>query len=230
MHTLYDYATDAVRFIYDRRLVAPPVLDGDTCFPHRKLFADNWQAIRDEALSIMENLSSVPRFHEIMREQEPISANDGKDWRMYILKAYGVKYPKHLGACPALAGLLHRSPEVLSAALSFMAPGKHIPEHRGPFRGILRYYLVLSMPRLADGRPAASLKVAGTEYALDEGKDLLWDDTFPHEVHNRGDTTRTVLLLDVRRPDMPVDLRWLSQSIVTLIATSIRVRRLNAAS
>ena len=29
-----------------------------------------------------------------------------------------------------------------SAALSFFAPQKHVPEHRGPFRGVIRYYLV----------------------------------------------------------------------------------------
>ena len=78
------------------------------------------------------------------------------------------------------------SPDVLSASISFLAPGKHIPVHRGPFRGVLRFYLVLSMPLAADGRPAAVLKVAGTEHRLADGEYLLWDDTFPHEVINNS--------------------------------------------
>ena len=53
------------------------------------------------------------------------------------------------------------------------------------------------MPLAADGRPAAVLKIAGTEHRLADGEYLLWDDTFPHEVTNDSDEVRTVLLLDV---------------------------------
>ena len=100
-------------------------------------------------------LDKVPRFHEIMRSQADISANDGRDWRMFILKAYGVEIEQNVERCPTVAALLEQTPEVVSCVLSFLAPGKHIPKHRGPFRGILRFHLMLSMPSDADGvRPA----------------------------------------------------------------------------
>ena len=75
----------------------------------------------------------MPRFHEIMREQTAISANDGRDWRMFILKAYGTEFPHNMAVCPNLAAAVAASPEVLSASLSFLAPRKHIPVHRGHF-------------------------------------------------------------------------------------------------
>ena len=157
-----------------------------------------------------QQMHRVPRFHEIMREQTSISANDMRDWRMFILKAYGAEFPRNMAVCPTLAALVTASPDVLSASISFLAPGKHIPVHRGPFRGVLRFYLVLSMPLAADGRPAAVLKIAGTEHRLADGEYLLWDDTFPHEVTNESDEVRTVLLLDVWRRGMPLDMRLLS--------------------
>ena len=80
----------------------------------------------------------VPRFYEIMPEQTSISANDMRDWRMFILKAYGAEFPRNMAVCPTLAALVTASRHVLSASISFLAPGKHIPEHRGPFRGVLR--------------------------------------------------------------------------------------------
>ena len=59
---------------------------------------------------------------------------------MFILKAYGAEFPRNMAVCPTLAALVTASPDVLSASISFLAPGKHLPVHRGPFRGVLRFY------------------------------------------------------------------------------------------
>ena len=146
VHT-YDRAVEVVRALYDRRISGPPVLDLERDFSSGARFSQAWRTIRAEALAVARRLPEVPRFHEIMPEQASISANDGRDWRMYILKAYGIEQPRHMAACPALAALVRQSPEVLSASFSFLGPRKHIPPHRGPIRGIIRFYLVLSMPR-----------------------------------------------------------------------------------
>ena len=199
MNLLYDQTATLIRWIYDRRLVGPPVLDLDQHFPAGERFAAAWRSIRDEAMAVATRLGSVPRFHEIMPEQTAISANDDRDWRMFIIKAYGVEVPENKARCPALAAIVATAPEVLSASISFMAPRKHIPAHRGPFRGVLRFYLGLSMPRLADGRPGAVLKIADREYRLRDGEFMLWDDTYPHEAWNESDRIRAVLLLDVWR-------------------------------
>jgi aspartate beta-hydroxylase len=206
------------------RIEGPPVLDVATSFPSAKRFSHAWQSIRDEARAVAQQMHRVPRFHEIMREQTSISANDMRDWRMFILKAYGAEFPRNREVCPTLAALVTASPDVLSASISFLAPGKHIPEHRGPFRGVLRFYLVLTMPLAADGRPAAVLKIAGTEHRLADGEYLLWDDTFPHEVTNNGDEARTVLLLDVWRNGMPLDMRLLSRLLIFIVRVMARLR------
>jgi aspartate beta-hydroxylase len=222
----YDRIADVVRYVYDWRIAGPPVLDWETQFPAARYFLEAWRKIRDEASAIAARLQEVPRFHEIMREQTEISGNDGRDWRMFILKAYGVAVPQNMAACPKLTAIVSAAPEVLSASISFLAPKKHIPPHRGPFRGVLRFYLVLSMPRSADGRPAAVLNIAGTDYRLSDGECLLWDDTFTHEVWNSSDEIRSVLLLDVWRPGMPVDMRMLSKALIAVGRIGIRLRGL----
>ena len=206
------------------RIEGSPVLDVATNFPSAAQFSSAWRSIRDEAQAVAQQMHRVPRFHEIMREQTSISANDLRDWRMFILRAYGAEFPRNMAVCPTLAALVAASPDVLSASISFLAPGKHIPEHRGPFRGVLRFYLVLSMPLAADGRPAALLKVAGTDYRLADGEYLLWDDTFPHEVTNDSDEVRTVLLLDVWRRGMPLDMRLLSHLLIFIVRVTARLR------
>ena len=220
----YDRAADIVRHIYDGRIDGPPVLDMEAFFPAGAAFAQSWRSIRDEALRLTARLHQVPRFHDIMREQTAISANDGRDWRMFVLKAYGTDVPQNIAACPTLAGLVAGAPDVLSASISFLAPGKHVPAHRGPFRGVLRFYLGLSVPMDDDGRPAAVLRIDDTEYRIGDGDSMLWDDTFPHEVWNDSDRVRSVLLLDVWRRDMPIDMVLFSKALIALVRAGIRMR------
>jgi aspartate beta-hydroxylase len=224
MGSFYDRAGDVARYIYDRRITGPAVFDPAATFPGAAKFAGAWREIRDEALGVAANLRRVPRFHEIMPEQAEISDNDQRDWRVFILKAYGAKIADNIAQCPRLAALVDECPEVLSASLSFMAPHKHIPPHRGPFRGILRFYLALAMPRAEDGRPAAVLKIADREYRVADGECLLWDDTYVHEVWNASDELRTVLLLDVRRPGMPIDMELLSTLLVATVRAGMTLR------
>ncbi|EOI1366769.1 aspartyl/asparaginyl beta-hydroxylase domain-containing protein [Serratia marcescens] len=222
MSAIYDWSVLALRNVYDRRIQGKPVLDSAALFPDAERFTAQWRQIREEALTVAHDLHNIPRFHEIMIQQASISANDARDWRMFIMKAYGQPIARNLARCPALAALIASSPDVLSASLSFLAPGKQVPPHRGPFRGILRGYLVLDMPKRADGVPAAVLKVDGREYRLHEGEFMLWDDTFEHEVWNDSAQVRTVLLLDIRRRDMPGGLRLLSSAIIALVRLNVR--------
>jgi aspartate beta-hydroxylase len=222
--SLYDLSANAVRRLYDSRIDTPPVLDTAAYFPGAARFVSAWQVIRDEALSLSSRMQAIPRFHEIMPAQAEISANDGKDWRLLILKVYGTEVEKNTALCPKLAELVSANPDVLSASLSFLGPHKHIPRHRGPFRGILRYQLGLSVPVDEQGRPAAVLALNDVEHRVGDGEELLWDDTYPHEVWNHSDQMRLVLLLDVRRPNMPFDLRVISRALIASVGMVARVR------
>ncbi|RDS80046.1 aspartyl/asparaginyl beta-hydroxylase domain-containing protein [Dyella psychrodurans] len=224
MSLLYDLSANAVRRIYDARIDTPPVLDAGTYFPDAARFVASWRQIRDEALALAAHMQTIPRFHEIMPAQAEISANDGKDWRLCVLKIYGTDVEKNMALCPTLGHIVSLSPDVLSASLSFLAPHKHIPRHRGPFRGVLRYQLGLSVPLDDDGRPAAVLSLNDHEHRIGDGQHLLWDDTYPHEVWNNSNQMRAALLLDVRRRHMPADLRMLSRALIASVGMVARWR------
>jgi len=224
MNPAYDLASATVRWLYDRRIHGPAVLDPATAFPRAQSFIGAWRALREEALAVGARLREVPTFHELMPAQADISANDGLDWRMFVLKAYGVTIDANLAACPTLGRLLASAPEVLSACFSCVAGGKHIPPHRGPFRGVLRFHLGLVVPPLADGRPGTVLEIDGVPHRIGEGDWLLWDDTYPHELRNETDRVRIALLLDVRRPGMTADMALLSSAIVRGAGAVVRAR------
>jgi aspartate beta-hydroxylase len=103
---LYDIAADLLRKIFNWRISGPPVFETHESFSSLEPFSNECQIIRAEALNIAENISAAPLFHEIMSQQSDISANDKLDWRMFIIKAYGVIIPKNAARCPVLAELV----------------------------------------------------------------------------------------------------------------------------
>jgi aspartate beta-hydroxylase len=151
-----------------------------------------------------------------MAAQEANSANDDRDWRIFIMKVYGHEVARNISRCTVTASIVRQIPSVLSASFSFLAPGKHIPPHRGPFRGVMRFHLGLAMPPADDGLPGCVMWVDREPYRLGNGESLLWDDTYTHELINKADDVRVALLLDVWRPEMPADMRALSRVIVSI--------------
>ena len=131
MSVAYDYAAGLLRTLFDRHIDGGAVLD-TAVFPdtERSSVPTDIQA---EAFAVARDMPRIPRFHEIMREQYDISANDARDWRMFIMQAYGQPFPRNLSRCPTVASIVAASPDVLSASLSFLAPGKHIPRIAGRF-------------------------------------------------------------------------------------------------
>lgn len=190
--------TKRLRWLY-RDIETPPILDLETFFPEAEALQMLYPLLRDEALALYAAQGAIPRFHEISATQARISASDGKAWRMYLVKSYGHLIARNAAHTPALAGFLAANPQVTTAAISMLDPGKHIPRHRGPFKGILRYHLCLHAPD-AGSEAAPWLEVDGRRVPYAEGEGLLWDDTFPHEVLNPGPHPRIALLLDVKRP------------------------------
>jgi aspartate beta-hydroxylase len=222
--SLYDWTVSAIKRLYAHGISTTALLDPGIYFPHAGDFQSRWQELRAEADQVASNLLKVPRFHELLPSQASISANDDRDWRMFVLKAYGVPVARNLARCPALAQLLADHPEVLSASPSFLAPGKHIPEHHGPFRGIVRFHLGLRVPLDAAGLPGTVMRVDGIDHRIGDGDMLLWDDTYRHEVWNRTEGLRVALLLDVRRSRLPMSLRVLTGLLVAAIAGGFRWR------
>src|SRR5271165_3423389 len=86
-------------------------------------------------------------------------------------------------------------------------------------------------PQQADRRRegCADRFIAGAEHRLADGEFLLWDDTFPHEVTNDSDEVRTVLLLDVWRRGMPLDMRFLSHLLIFFVRVMARLRGVGGA-
>ena len=110
---------------------------------------------------------------------------------------------------------------VSGISISLLSPGKHIPPHNGPYKGILRYQLAISVPKEGN----CQLFVDNKPYTWTEGKGVLFDDTYVHEVRNETKETRIAVLLDLRRNDIPFFLRiydYIFYKIIQLLVLANR--------
>ena len=110
------------------------------------------------------------------------------------------------------ARLLAQTPDIRNAMFSILAPRMHIPPHRGPTNGIIRIHLGLIVPGGAD---ACRIRVGDQIFGWEEGKCVVFDDSFEHEVWNDTDHERVVLFFDVDRP-MHVAGRWLNKALIAI--------------
>ena len=226
MSVAYSIARAGMTKVYNTFVKTPSVLEPELYFPGASDFAENWEALRGEALQLIDTLENVPKFHELMPEQYQLSAHGEKEWRMFILRAYGLDISENMARCPTLTRLVQSNESIKSASLSFLAPGKQVPTHTGPFRGITRFYMGLEVPTDNEGNPGVTLTIDNKPYKLGNGEALLWDDTYPHSVSNDTDSWRIALLLDVYRANMPLPLRAFTDSIIGMARMSIKWRKI----
>ncbi|HET9076249.1 MAG TPA: aspartyl/asparaginyl beta-hydroxylase domain-containing protein [Acidimicrobiales bacterium] len=154
-----------------------------------------WKTIRSELDEVLAYRESLPNFQDISVDQASITDDDG--WKTFFFFAYGFRSEANCARCPRTAALLEAIPGLTTAFFSILSPGKHIGEHRGPWRGVLRYHLALKVPGPAS---AAGIEVGGETAHWEEGRSLLFDDGYEHRAWNDTDGVRVVLFVDVIRP------------------------------
>lgn len=169
------------RLIASCSLVATgPVLDVRD-FPWTAMLRENWKAIRQEV--------SAAR-------PQP-----------FVVR--GRQVDETLASCPVTAALVHQVPGLVNATVSVLAPGAHVPAHRGATKGLITCHLGLAVPRDGDVRMAVADRVV--RWA--EGETLVFDDSYRHECWNEAGAPRTVLHLQFRRP-LRQPGRWIAEKLL----------------
>ncbi|RPH02956.1 MAG: aspartyl/asparaginyl beta-hydroxylase domain-containing protein [bacterium TMED46] len=192
---LHFVSMSAKHFIAKQSLVENrPIIDNNN-FTFVKLLEENWNSIYDELIEILRFRDLVPSFHEISKEQYKISK--GNKWKTFAFFSFGHKFKYNCAYAPNTVKLLECIPNLQSAWFSVIAPGYHIPKHKGITRGILRGHLGLSIPAISK---ECFMDIGNNRIYWQQGKVVVFDDTFEHAVWNNTDQERIVLLFDFDRP------------------------------
>lgn len=171
-----------------------PVYD-NRHFPWATEVEAEWKKVRAELDEVMKFRDRMPSFQDIVKEVGLIQKDD--QWKTFFLTGIGMDCGENAKRCPETMRILKKIPGIKTAFFSILSPHKHIPPHRGPYVGVLRLHLGLIVPQ---PREKVRIRVANQICHWDEGRCLIFDDTYNHEVWNDTDGTRVVLFVDFARP------------------------------
>lgn len=171
-------------------------------------------AIQEELDSLLPQVQRLPNFQDISPDQAMLTNDAG--WKTFFFAGYGVKSQSNRLRCPRTAQALDLIPGMTTACFSILAPGKELPEHRGPYNGVLRYHLGLRIPASDD---SCAIRVGGIQRSWAEGEALVFDDTYDHAAWNRTPHWRIVLFVDFLRP-LPLVPRLLNRAMMAIIRTT----------
>ncbi len=203
------------------KLIPNYSLIGNTAFfdPYQfswaKELEENWVLIRKELDEILKYRDDLPNFQDISPDQANSTSSDDL-WKTYFMYGYGIKAEKNCQRCPETTRLIESVPGMKTAFFSILLPGKHIPEHRGPYKGVVRYLLALKVP---EPQEKCRIRVGNETRHWQEGKSMMFDDSFLHEAWNETDDVRVVLFLDIMRP-MRFPLSIINSLLIKIISIS----------
>ncbi len=183
----------------------PPVYD-DAVFPWVADIEREWRTIRAELDQVLKRQGELPPFQAIATDVRTITRDDR--WKTFFLTGFGVRSARNIAQCPQTWRIVRRIPGLKTAMFSIFEPGKHLPPHRGPYNGVLRLHLGLTVPEPGD---RLGIRIDREVRRWQEGKALVFDDAYEHEAWNHTERTRVVLFVDFVKPlRFPANaLNWL---------------------
>jgi beta-hydroxylase len=211
-----------LRGVFDRIIAASSLVSNDPVldvrdFAWTAVLRDNWRAIRDEAVAVALQGDASPSLATISPDHRAIAPINM--WKSFFLWGYGYPIDDNLAQCPRTAEVVAQVPGLNSAFFSILAPGTHIPAHRGVTKGLITCHLGLIVPRDGDVR----MRVDDRVVRWAEGETLVFDDTYDHEVWNDTPGTRVVLLIQFERP-LRQPGKWVADTFLKVVRKSAFVQ------
>ncbi len=126
-----------------------------------------------------------------------------QDWHSFYLRRKGeASVEENCAACPRTAGVMRELEQHLSPGGAFffsvIGPKSGVPPHHDTTNLKLTVQLALIIP------PGCGIRVGGITKEWHEGKCILFDDTFKHDVWNDSSEPRVCLLVDIWHPGLTV--------------------------
>ena len=133
-------------------------------------------------------------------------------WLTSTLVFFTIRNTVAINAMTSTSALLDQVPGLVTAMLVRMEGGTHLKAHRGYSPDTLRCHFGVVVPE----PDACVLRVEDEERKWAEREWLVFDDYLEHEVWHRGTEPRTILLIDVVRPESVVEPQRIARDFFTL--------------
>ncbi len=159
-------------------------------FAFAKVLEENYETFKGELNTLL--LSNTTMFGT---ENENLNSFSGGDWTALVIKS-NTGYSFLSSSLPQTTEILQNiDAEFLLVKYSAMKPGTRILPHTGPSNRRLRAHFCITHTG------GARMRVGEEWRTWQEGKVLVIDSSYEHEVVHNGPDLRVVLILDIWHPD-----------------------------
>lgn len=160
--------------------------------PEVAVFEASYERIKRELLNVLSHERGFETPPPI--DQGVVRAGA---WELFWIKDGCKKFEENWALCPETKKLIDSLPRVgESTTFSALTPGAHLQPHCGVANLRLTLHLPLIIP------PDCELRVVEETRGWEEGKCLVFNDSFVHEARNNSDSPRYILLVDLWHPDL----------------------------
>ncbi len=159
--------------------------------PELKILEDNYTIILEELNQLREKAENGYWLDTFPSYLHPDSKNK---WKVFTFEFFGIRHTLNCNLCPKTYSILKQIPSLISADFSYLPAKTHILPHKGFTKMVLRTHLGLTIPG------DCKLRVGDEIKEWEEGKLLIFDDSFEHEAWNNSNEDRFVLMLDIANP------------------------------
>lgn len=168
-------------------------------FENDSYLRKNWKVFQEEATNLYKKKNKLINMSQLSKTSFNGIDKEKDQWKVFVIKWYDKSLDNSKKLCPKTTAIIENCPNIHAAMFSILEPGKFIPPHKGPFKGCLRYHLGLKIPK---DRKNCYIKVNDEKFYWEEGKSLVFDDTYEHSVYNNTNEHRIILFIDIERPLM----------------------------
>jgi hypothetical protein len=225
-----EYPMKLFGYGFQKYISTPNIFKGplkDEYFPQHKMFNENYEIIKDEVNGLLKYRKNIPDIRDALPIDDYVSRDHNKEtgegWKFVPLKIEGKMTEIGKLHCPKLSSLVD-IPIIRNVTVSILDGKRHIPIHRGYFKGYIRYLFCVIEPKTNH----SFIYINKDKYIFKENEGILWDDIFPHEVYNMADEPRVCIFIDVLRKLDNKVLDFLFKNLIKLTKYSKEVSRMNA--
>ncbi|HTB07319.1 MAG TPA: aspartyl/asparaginyl beta-hydroxylase domain-containing protein [Bacteroidia bacterium] len=162
-------------------------------FPQLIEIEKQWSEISEELKSFMQEKDRSFNSNNYQK----INIEGG--WKSLTFMFWGFDFSREFRKkCPIISKNFNQIEGMVSLSFSRLLPNSSIARHRGDTNAIARCHLGIEV---SHGLPECGLRAGEEEKGWEEGKWVIFNDAKIHSAWNNTDKRRTVLIIDIIRPE-----------------------------
>ena len=169
------------------------------------LFENNYELILKEFTKLVESKDKniIPYMNKSL-------ASKAENWTIFPLYVWGKKKKENCEKCPETTRIIESIPAMTHASFSILNANTSIKPHHGDSNVMYRCHFTLNCK---NSLPEIGMRVGNQQISWKNGKIFAFCDAYEHEVWNKTENERWILIIDILREEFESDKKQICAEV-----------------